>query len=223
MPDTNKGIIMKQKFFLFIIVALCSVTSAWACDAPIYGAINSLPTNTPCYITNVSYNVRSGELTFNDSFMPSASAERRYEIHAYYRDNTSTLYQRDRDYNCRYKYEYGHWESSNNYHSTEIGSATLIFSNSNGGYVSSRNSIWGNSVQELIESCYAQGYTQLCLAIDAYYLNPITQSSYISYITDEANDFWRVYLITLTNIDLPSIRNNSLSVPQEVKYGGDRW
>lgn len=83
---------MKQKFFLFlaqrarltaffIIAALCCVTSAWA-----DGTINSLPSNIPCYITNISYNTEREELVFDDSFMPDKSMERRY-------DNSSLKFQ----------------------------------------------------------------------------------------------------------------------------------
>lgn len=202
---------MRNKFFLFIIAAFMATSSAWADSFDYdYQPIDSIP--APTYMQNISYDKQTGELSFDDTFNPSYSLDRRYVIIVYSRSNGAHLFYFQRP--AGYGYVYGTIDNSYNPHPSDITYISKLYNNVPGGHRVI-------NVNALTDSCYAIGETNAHIAIEGWYLDPI--SSKYKTMTDEQTGQYMTagkYLNNYVDVTLPYVAT-TLSAPSEVKYGGD--
>ena len=206
---------MRKKFFLFIIAAFMATSPAWAGGTP----VDSVP--MPTFLSNIQYDLNTGILSFVDNFEVGTTAERRYDIVVYYRNENTHLY--SYNYQGYTHYEYGDYSQLPNgptgksliYKAT----AMYIAFDSQGGNMSSANNLTAfKTVKTLLDSCYSKGYTELRLVIEAKY--KALRGTYIFYTSNAIDDEEKRFMNNYVDITLPYVAT-TLSAPSEVKYGGD--
>ncbi len=211
---------MRKKFFLFIIAAFMATSSAWADSFGIghYEQIDSIP--APKYMQNITYDKQTGELSFDDTFSSSIDLDREYVIEAYSRTNNTHLYKLNYAWwvSDVWMYFYGTVRFPETFNPEPQNSIveTIIkrVYNIPGGHRVI-------NIKELINSCYAVGVSDVRLAIEGWYTDPVTGQ--YKTMTDQKigrEQVAGIYLNNYVDVTLPYVAT-TLSAPSEVKYGGD--
>lgn len=212
---------MKHKFFLLIIAAFMATSSAWADSfgRGHYEQIDSIL--APKYMQNITYDKQTGELSFDDAFGSPINIDREYVIYAYSRTNNTHLY----------KLNYAWWVSDvwMYFYGTVRFPETTHPEPQNSIVETIRKRVYNTSdghrvinVKELINSCYAVGVSDVRLAIEGWYTDPVT-GQYRT-MTDQKtgqDQVVGIYLNNYVDVTLPYVAKNTISAPSEAKYGGD--
>ncbi len=214
---------MMKKLFFFVAAAMFA-TSMWAQMEGDKLAINHEEfNNMPQYFQNISYNAATQTLSFTDTYQPSVSMKRLYEVHIYKRTALSdicALYSPwgkspEQD---QYNYSYGEWVDDGG-HVTFLELELTSISRSKRSYETPSATTGGAvnwDISEAISGCYAEGATNIHISISgAYYKN----EKYLYYESGQEDINYGYYEKNCLDIDLTKINIFNVSTPTStVKY-----
>ena len=196
---------MRKTFFLILIAALCSVTSAWAENAK--GIGDTIP--FPKYLQNIRYDKNTNELYFDDTFQNGTRLERRYEVIVFYRTANSQFVSYAGQ---SVSYDYGEVFSTahgSNYTACRIASRAQSKTSKGGATVL-------DVLSSLIPQCYENGYLDIRVSIQGSYYDQI--GGVWHEFEDPTGIWYHAGLHNYVDINLPRLQI-TLSAPSDVRYG----